>query len=252
MTEKEKALNEGHSVYQILTEVCPKCGRRAPWRYVHSDECETCCNLRANDLYHLALLIHELKGNIVVKRPIKTGMKAPDRIIDDEEVELINKCLKLAGEDIPKLQMAVTTREEAISRNLPVYISLFPCKIGHIGLKTIAGKCYFCQTESPRQAALRAGETWYTPTEHCSKCGKIAPRRVSNGQCSGCAPTPPIVVQQPTSTQWMAEHPDMIITREMARTLGLKIFRTGRTCRHGNTGWKWVSTGNCVACHAAK
>jgi hypothetical protein len=246
MNEKETALKEGRKVYQVITEVCSKCGRLAPWRYVHSDECETCCNLRANDLYHLAALIHDLQGNIIKKYPIRPGMKAPDRHIDDEEVELINRCLKMAGQDLSNSQTAAITREQAISRNIPVYITLFPCKQGHTGLRTIAGKCYFCQTESPRQSAMKSGKDWYDPIEHCSKCGKLAPRRVSNGQCSGCVPS--TSTQQPTSTQWIADHPDMILDRALARTLGIKVYRTGKPCRHGKTGWKWVSTGNCVNC----
>lgn len=38
----------------------------------------------------------------------------------------------------------------------------------------------------PRQAAIAAGERWYTPDTPCRHCGTLAPRYVANGMCKGC------------------------------------------------------------------
>jgi hypothetical protein len=46
----------------------------------------------------------------------------------------------------------------------------------------------------------------------------------------------------------MENAPDMIISREDARKLQLKVFRTGEPCRRGHRGFRWTSTGNCIPC----
>jgi rRNA maturation protein Nop10 len=107
--------------------------------------------------------------------------------IDDAEIELIKECIELAGGNdyLPP----ATSKEEALNRNLPLYISPDPCKHDHVGLKTISGKCYFCQPpDSPRQQAIQAGQRWYMPVDPCPKCGKVALRNTNNGQCAGCKP----------------------------------------------------------------
>lgn len=42
--------------------------------------------------------------------------------------------------------------------------------------------------------------------------------------------------------------PDTIITREAAIALGFTVYRTGRPCRHGHAGWRWVAGGTCLTC----
>ena len=154
--------------------------------------------------------------------------------IDDDEIEKIKQCIELAGGT--DYMSPVTTREDAIARKIPVYISPDPCKYGHVGLKTITGKCYFCResSDSPRQQAIRAGQKWYMPIDPCLWCGKHSPKRVQDSLCSSCVDS--------KSIQWIIENQDMIITREMARTLGIDVYQEDAT------GWKWVSTGNCVSC----
>lgn len=43
-----------------------------------------------------------------------------------------------------------------------------------------------------------------------------------------------------------------IITRNDAHAAGLRRFFTGRPCAHGHTAERFVSTGGCVACNAAR
>ena len=42
--------------------------------------------------------------------------------------------------------------------------------------------------------------------------------------------------------------PEMEISRTDAKALGLKIFRTGKPCFKGHSGWRFVSNGGCVTC----
>lgn len=117
---------------------------------------------------------------------------------------------------------------------------------GHNGKMTLHGKCYDCEqikTNSPRQQAIKNGERWYTPDEPCPKCGQRADRYVDNGRCQGCD-TKRGTVEKPVYQQF----PDMIIDRETARTNGFNAYRTGKPCRRGHNGWRYVSSGNCVEC----
>lgn len=125
---------------------------------------------------------------------------------------------------------------------------------GHPGKIHFDGRCVFCLEErknSPRQRALRAGATEYMPraNDPCPN-GHIALRRVDNGSCKQCreeakgktaaggaegAPINKLV-------------PDMVIDRKSARGLGFKVYRTGKACGVGHTGWRYVSTGGCIDC----
>lgn len=74
-----------------------------------------------------------------------------------------------------------------------LWVTYLPCeKAGHLGVKMLNGRCWQCEQDrrnrppSPRQAAKRAGETWYTPDTLCPHCGTKALKRVNNGECQGC------------------------------------------------------------------
>lgn len=121
---------------------------------------------------------------------------------------------------------------------------------GHSGRTLLDGTCFECAREknqvSPRQAALAAGKTWYTPAvgDPC-KAGHMAERRVSNGACKQCEAERAGVPEVP----YYEANPDMVISRGDARALGLRYYRTGKPCkRKGHTGWRYVSTNNCVDC----
>lgn len=106
--------------------------------------------------------------------------------------------------------------------------------------------CYQKGVLSPRKAALVAGNVWYTPEKPCPYCGTRADRRVYDGRCSGCIPT--TTGSKNATTIMMENAPDMIISREDARRMQLKVFRTGAPCRRGHRGFRWTSTGNCIPC----
>jgi len=146
--------------------------------------------------------------------------------------------------------------DNAVKMGAPVWIRPDPCsRAGHIGVRlTDGGGCYFCKQErdrpSPRQLALAAGETWYTPDQSCKYCGTLAPRRVDNGRCKGCSTndTASSDGRQTETSQMMRDNPDMVISRSDARVLGMSVYRTGQPCKRGHTGWRYVSTSGCIEC----
>lgn len=85
--------------------------------------------------------------------------------------------------DLTNLILELSTLEQQIT------ISDAHCKKGHPKI-VVGKKCYICDQErsklSPRQEAINNGETWYLPTEPCSKCGTLSYKRVNNGSCRGC------------------------------------------------------------------
>jgi hypothetical protein len=65
------------------------------------------------------------------------------------------------------------------------------CRFGsHYREEDRNGTCVECGDMSPRQRALVTGERTYIPLLRCPHCGQAAPKRVDNGQCTGCRPTP--------------------------------------------------------------
>lgn len=139
-------------------------------------------------------------------------------------------------------------RQAAIAAGQSWYTPVEPCKrCGQTAERSVSnGQCRGCrgaETTSPRQQAMRDGENWYTPTTPCKYCGQIAERHVRNGQCRGCKP-----VSAPRTDPTLGLPDTTVLSRQDAKTLGMKVFRTGRTCRYGHTGWRYVSTGGCRDC----
>jgi hypothetical protein len=128
----------------------------------------------------------------------------------------------------------------------------------HLRKTSIAtGRCLDCEegakyfkalTRGPRAAARAAGERTYVPVEICPSCGLIAPRNVMTDACSGCKTRRDDDGRRTPSQIFAEQFPDFIIDRESARGLGFTLFRTGEPCRRGHTGWRYVSTGNCLKC----
>lgn len=120
---------------------------------------------------------------------------------------------------------------------------------GHPGKRTLTNQCYFCKTsKSPRQEAVDSGSDWYMPepNDPCAR-GHVALRRVANGICSQCA-AEDRERKKAENVPFHRKNPDMIITRETATALGLKVYRTGEPCRQGHRGFRYISTGNCLEC----
>jgi len=115
------------------------------------------------------------------------------------------------------------------------------CKGGPHIIKYLKGtkRCATCEEiPSPRQQALAAGETWYLPKHHCTKCGCRALKRVYDGVCQGC-----MNAESPMS---MEEAEALVphgteIDRETALSLGLLVYRdTGNTLRDTRTGRRLI------------
>lgn len=123
---------------------------------------------------------------------------------------------------------------------------------GHPGKMNFAGKCVACaeaRSNSPRQLAIRAGAAWYTPAENDPCCnGHLAPRRVSNGSCQACEDKSKVHARPAENRPINELVPDMIIDKESAKGLGFKVYRTGKPCGAGHTGWRYISTGGCIDC----
>lgn len=148
-----------------------------------------------------------------------------------------------------------TTAKEARDQGKDYYWSCNPGdNCGHVGKMTLNGRCYACTHDkpakvmSPRQYAISQGHTWYAPHDN-DPCpaGHVALRRVSNGSCMECESLrgkPPVDQAPPL---WKSA-PDLIISRGSARELGFNVFRTGKPCRYGHTGFRYVSTGGCIVC----
>lgn len=182
--------------------------------------------------------VHNLQQIIFVKTGISFCCAQEDSI------NAYNEAVK-SGEPL--------TAMGAVSREMDYYWAT-PHKgtyCGHPDKRTLSGGCYFCLQEraarpiSPRQAALASGEEWYTPTTPCNRCGEIAEKRVANGECRGCLGARDV---EPRITPIHRQWPDMIIPREDAKTAGMKTYRTGKACKYGHAGWRWVSTRGCLTC----
>jgi hypothetical protein len=100
---------------------------------------------------------------------------------------------------------------------------------------------------SPRKKAIIEGQRWYIPTTPCKTCGELAERKVATGACSNCINRDEDGRATPES-ELMRTEPNAIISKEQAKMLGLKVYRTGRPCNKGHTGWRYVSTNSCIDC----
>lgn len=122
------------------------------------------------------------------------------------------------------------------------------------------GKCLECALVGvdPRKAARKAGHRYYAPETACPDCGQCAPRDVVTNRCTGCvkhgrARREVVGDARTTAASRMAaECPDLVLARKDAKALGLTVYRTGEPCAYGHTGYRYVSTGACIACLRAR
>lgn len=114
-------------------------------------------------------------------------------------------------------------------------------------------KCVSCMVAdmSPRRKAIIEGKQWYIPDTPCLKCGLLVERHVATGACSNCI-NKGVDRRATPESELMRAEPNAIISKEQAKTMGLKIYRTGRPCTKGHTGWRYVSTNSCIDCLRSK
>lgn len=230
-------------------EECPACvsrgfsGMLARKRYTATGGCVHCATVDAIELQSLATYAAAIDGG----RYVVLDGEDSGRAVPPEYVSRMEEALDLVNGPFP------TTRQGAVEMGVDYYIRDVPCRTkGHLGVNTIKGECYYCERErtalSPRQEAIREGKKWYLPTEPCPKCNKVAEKRVDNGQCRGCTDNGADDGRETPDSVMMREAPDLVISCEDAKAAGIRVYRTGLPCRKGHTGYRYVSTGNCIEC----
>lgn len=233
-TDKEYAINIKSPFYDDGVK-CVKCGQMSV-KYTHGDECRFCTMSNAVHFYNLSVNSKLVYVDAATGKPMAKIAFRPDVEIDRDAYSTMLELLEISrsGDEFS--------------------VSTEACKVkAHYGLKRY-GKCHQCTQDklkpSPRKQAMMNGETWYTPDKECPRCGTFADRNVHNGTCKGCVTPSASRDDQRTTPDviMMRDAPDTIVSREDAKSYGFKVYRTGQPCRRGHTGWRYVSTGNCIDC----
>lgn len=107
-----------------------------------------------------------------------------------------------------------------------------------------------------KEDALKAGNPWYYHNPKgsllCDNGPHLRKACVISGRCFECASKRQAREstdgRSTASTEYARMNPDAIMSREVAKALGFALYRTGEPCRRGHTGWRYVSTGNCLDC----
>lgn len=180
----------------------------------------------------------------------------------------------------PKVQIfkdegAWFTRDEAADAGYVLYLG-GPCGKDHPGWRYCStGRCYYCVHAKEDDGkgysfdeALAAGRARYYSFERLP-CNHFGWRRTLDGGCEECARPRPHAGRPPSkvpkeeksmrepkrnrgnaaeSRRYAEENPDAVLTRDDAHALGMNLFRTGRECINGHSGWRRVDSGACVEC----
>jgi len=111
-------------------------------------------------------------------------------------------------------------------------------------------KCVECtKLDKPREQATLDGRDTYVSTSPCQGCQDITVRRTDDASCTACDYIPKSDSNVITpDAMLMRDTPDIVMSKDNARDMGFKVYRTGTTCKRGHTGWRYVSTGNCIDC----
>lgn len=261
--ELAKYHNEGR---YYSDERCIKCRNKTPIRYVESGNCYGCLQV-------------ECKANVydIVNNPNRhmdrldfpafprdahsmgldyyfTGSACLQGEHAEQKSITSGKCLSCK----PK----VSPRQKAIAAGGSHYVPDVDCARCHTRAEKRVdnGACSGCKEKvikpkSPRQKAKAAGESHYMPDTACTDCHTIALRAINNGVCTNCTalarkanPRKHGAAQHEASAELMNSCPDIVLARDEAKAMGFKVFRTGEYCRKGHTGFRYISTGACVAC----
>lgn len=133
-----------------------------------------------------------------------------------------------------------------------------PCKqYGHIRITNDKHPtCYFCDINgNAQEQAVKEGNDEYVTRSKCGGCGETTLRRTKDASCTECGHEPVRGRGRSTASETemlMSLAPDMVITRGEAIELGYNVYRTGKECLNGHTGWRYVKTGNCLDCRKEK
>lgn len=231
-------------------------------RFTVNDRCALCSNMDSYDLY--GILAHKIgfDGKTVAVTSRSYPKNLP-RGLSDEAIELYRAAGEALYTDAQRIgpleswPVPPLNAAEASNAGVKCYLRPECCTVcGSPGVRTLAGDCHYCELRkgqlSPRQEAIKNGETWYTPITPCKKCGTLAERNVFNGGCTGCDPKLKEDQRETAESVMMREAPDLIISREDARAQDLKVYRTGNYCKNGHAGFRYVSTSGCIECKNGK
>lgn len=158
----------------------------------------------------------------------------------------------------PYTMKEVTAMLDFIKDTPSAVLHYEPChEYGHVRVSSCGDHCRQCSTllDPQSQAALDHSDT-YVPKSVCMGCRDITRRKTDSGECTVCGYQPHAAGNRIRSddkrvtpdTIMMRDAPDTIVSREDAESYGFKVYRTGQPCRRGHTGWRYVSTGNCIDC----
>ena len=208
--DREYAIQNGLDMYRA-DEKCQICGLSG--RYISTDRCVGCVKFHTLDFmdvlnYPDRRPIQKTTTGWFAMNPSPDGYKIAPRRIPDDVAADMITALEAMGNN--------GSTETSIKPIHARYqgegykVTDRPCKKhGHIGVKTKNGRCLICSLN-------RKGD---------DKDDRETPDSIM-----------------------MRENPDMIIERETARALGMKVYRTGKPCRNGHMGFRYVSMGGCVDC----
>lgn len=243
---REEGKRYSRDRYEDPDSPCPDCGFTI--YYTKNGTCWKCAQTRACDLYSYLKGIMKFgqcpEGWYTEYDPTQTRGPVSDRFVPDTYQKELDD-LALLMDLFPPV-----SRSEATEKGLDLWLTGDPCpKAGHYGIRTLNNECYFCEEErkkpKPRQVAITKGETWYTPDKVCPKCGTFEERNVHTGACKGCRP---VKDKATPESIMMKAQPDLIIAKADAKRLEMKVYRTGQPCKHGHTGFRYVSTNGCIDC----
>lgn len=272
-------------------EPCPDCATKHPYRYVYSGACAFCA-AREHEAHYRAVRtgapppepkLWQHYDSFNGRTPCLFG---PHLRHEDPAT---GRCVGCDHErDRPRMtpeqQIAtgapwVQDRETARTERLPLYAGA-PCAEEHTGLRFVHnGGCYECisgrsvaetvelpaplksRTRHPNRALAReAGERTYRCDTPCKR-GHAPIRWVSSALCVECVKEQRAEYSDPgdrggkprsADVEMALAAPDMLLSKEDARLLGLKVYRTGGACQNGHRGWRYTSTGNCLDCRLGR
>lgn len=100
------------------------------------------------------------------------------------------------------------SKQEAIDRNVCVYITSRGCRHGHAPIMDLNNQCVDCTRHTP----------------------------------------PPLDGRASPMSIMMRNAPGMVITREAAIQVGFTVYRDGSPCYRGHRGYRYVGNNTCVEC----
>lgn len=220
-TSRTAAVNARHRFYTTKTP-CNVC-KSSSLRFTSSDNCMMCQRYKIELVRHFA--------NYSPGKHVQWPDHVPN--IEDEKF-------------IVDVRKAVLDLQEN-----GLKVAYEPCKKhGHIMLTNHAN-CHYCDNiERPQQQAKIDGKSEYVGTTKCKGCGEFTLRKTCDGSCVQCGHNSAkgFVVAPSETTIMMRDNPDMIVTRNDAKSYGLKVYRTGNECKKGHKAFRYVTTGNCIDC----